>query len=237
MKNLKALTEESVQSVCESIGHTWTFDLCNACGMALVADQLRGLCTACGRVRSALRRGGPRALMKHIQEGIPPEYAAAELDDFSREFNDRWFTAFSSNLALVLAGPPGVGKTRCAWAVIRRLRAHGFRAELMRAAEYLAALRPDAPQTPKEQANALLTATFACLDDLGAEGKASEWVNAQLQEFLDKRAAGKGCWTLITSNLGPIHFNERYSPAVASRLSGWVLLEVAGADRRVREAV
>jgi len=58
MKSLRALTEQSVRSICEdAVGGPWAIDRCQACGMEPVWDELRGLCTACGRVRSALPDG------------------------------------------------------------------------------------------------------------------------------------------------------------------------------------
>lgn len=110
---------------------------------------------------------------------------------------------------IVFAGSPGVGKTRLAYILLKRLHAEGKRVRAMTATEFALEVQEQGgkhklPEWIKE----LCHAPILLLDDLGKE-KLSESVVAQLFHVLDKRMAEE-LPVLITTNYKGQHFVERF---------------------------
>ena len=141
-----------------------------------------------------------------------------------------------------LWGEPGVGKTYAAACAVRlwALRDVGRRstasAHLVQVARMLADLRGDIDHGESWRMPWLESVPLLVLDDLGAE-RPTDWGVEQVSSLVDVRTY-RGLRTVVTSNL-PLG-DLRRAPGglqgarVASRLSAFERVEVAGEDRRRR---
>lgn len=145
-------------------------------------------------------------------------------------------------------GKPGTGKTFLAAAIANALRRRAFRVSFLSVMRYLdlkARLRvldrsfsPDAEehQILREQLAAVETADLLVLDDLGAE-IGDEHAYSDLIALLDRRIEQSEKSTILTGNLTPTAFAERYDERMGSRLTGlFILLPMEGPDLRLSGA-
>ena len=184
---------------------------------------------------------------------IPPRYRRCELETFvtypneklmgavrlARKFADE-FPAIPKGLCLI--GPPGIGKTHLAVAVLKEIvRRKGGRAIFYETRELLKLVR-DTYNTRTEASELdvlqpVLEAELLVLDDLGAEKK-SEWVEETLGLVVNTRYSERRL-TVFTTNLSDVENTEPTSVAyqlglrTRSRLKemcDWVCME--GVDTR-----
>lgn len=151
--------------------------------------------------------------------GIPERYVNCNLDNFkipegSRELSlaHRSAVAYSRDYpglpnrertGLLFFGPPGVGKTHLAVAILGRLLERGIACRFVDHRELLkqiqATFDPANPATEAGVVRPLLEAEVLVLDDLGV-GRATEWALETLHYILNHRYSHKRA-TLITTNL------------------------------------
>src|SRR5262245_23880183 len=147
---------------------------------------------------------------------IPRRYAHCSLDRFVTYDNEKLETAVAQarsiadrfpivSKGLFLLGPPGVGKTHLAVAVLRhvitRTRAHGLfydTRELLRVIRATYGSDPLSRLTESDVLRPVIEADILVLDDLGAE-KTSEWVEETLNYVVNSRYSERRL-TLFTSN-------------------------------------
>ena len=147
---------------------------------------------------------------------IPRRYAHCDLDRFVTYGNEKLESAASQarsvadrfpivGKGLFLLGPPGVGKTHLAVAVLRqviaRTRAHGLfydTRELLRVIRATYGSDPLSRLTESDVLRPVVEADILVLDDLGAE-KTSEWVEETLNYIVNARYSERRL-TLFTSN-------------------------------------
>ena len=147
---------------------------------------------------------------------IPKRYAHCDLDRFVTYGNEKLEAAQREarsvaerfpivSKGLFLLGPPGVGKTHLAVAVLRqivtRTRAHGLfydTRELLRVIRSTFGSDPMNRLTETDVLRPVVEADVLVLDDLGAE-KTSEWVEETLNYVVNSRYSERRL-TLFTSN-------------------------------------
>jgi DNA replication protein DnaC len=133
---------------------------------------------------------------------IPPRYARCTLDNFMLYPNERLAAALAQarrfadafpavQKGLCLIGPPGIGKTHIAVAVLRRLvedkQVHGLFYDVR---DLLRVIRstynPVVRTAEMDIIRPVMTAELLVLDDLGAE-KPSEWVEETMNLIVNTR--------------------------------------------------
>jgi DNA replication protein DnaC len=168
---------------------------------------------------------------------VPSRYRAASLATLAEHHGDPVLSPFrrwceSPAAALVLVGPPGVGKTFAGWAALRELASRGS-VRGGNFATFLDALRPGDDDSATRLVWARLRHDAGImLDDVGAE-KLTEWAAATLDKLLDER------WqesrpTIITSNLTAEGLADHVGARAWSRLTanGSLVLRLTGPDLR-----
>ncbi len=162
---------------------------------------------------------------------------------------------------ILLTGAPGTGKTYQAWAMIRANRRRRCRHLIghhqvldrpydkskgsLRDKWVLDNLRSDEVRIISESNDILrhrydrdwldeisLFQGWLVVDDVGFSLRPSDWAIEAIYCLANERRA-YGLQTLWTSNLEPDQIKTVYSPAIASRLMGGAVLQMAGADRRL----
>lgn len=187
--------------------------------------------------REQLRRDAQAAIAhQRFLARVPTRYRSAALATVAEHHGDavlaplrRWCDSPAG--ALVLVGPPGVGKTFAAWAALRELAARGLVVGGS-FAKLLDALRPDDTYDERQVWARVRSAAGLLIDDVGAE-KLTEWAAATLDKLLDVR------WqesrpTVVTSNLTADALAEHVGARAWSRLTGngSLVLRLTGADLR-----
>ncbi len=163
------------------------------------------------RVKRAVERGIPWRYLRFIAQGTEPKSTKALTA--AKQFLQPPF-----QWALVLAGPPGCGKTySAAWACWERCGRFLDVAKLARLSSY-----DDETMALYERAALLV------IDDLGTEyADAKGAFQSRLDGLLSYRCASER-QTVITTNLNGAEFRERYGDRIADRLNeGGRYLEIS----------
>lgn len=145
---------------------------------------------------------------------IPPRYARCDLENFVRYPNERLLDALESakkfadqfpavSKGLCLIGPPGIGKTHVAVAVLRRIleqkRAHGLFYDVRELLKTIRDTYSPVVRTAELQVlRPVMEAELLVLDDIGAE-KPSEWVEETLNLIINTRYNERRP-TILTTN-------------------------------------
>ncbi|RPJ83904.1 MAG: DNA replication protein DnaC [Acidobacteria bacterium] len=145
---------------------------------------------------------------------IPKRYQHCTLDSFVTYSNERMLNAVSrarrfaeafpvAEKGLFLIGPPGVGKSHLAVAVLRQvILTRGARGLFYDVRELLKVIRhtysPVVKASESEVLQPVMTADLLVLDDIGAE-KTSEWVEETLNLIVSSRYNSRRL-TIFTSN-------------------------------------
>ena len=187
-----------------------TCPVCQGSGWQLLEREGKTAVVRCGCHRETLTD----RLLEAAR--IPRRYAHCDLDRFVTYGNEKLEAAAREaksvaerfpivSKGLFLLGPPGVGKTHLAVAVLRsvigRTRAHGLfydTRELLRVIRSTFGSDPMNRLSESDVLRPVVEADILVLDDLGAE-KTSEWVEETMNLIVNTRYSEKRV-TLFTTN-------------------------------------
>jgi DNA replication protein DnaC len=171
-----------------------------------------------------------KAGRKRAAENVPAKYATAtptnpQVETWIRELvasavrdMHNGYPIVRTGPSLVLAGKAGRGKSWQAWGALRALSGAGVfcRWQAVTATGLFASMRPRPGVDSEEVFEALATASVLVIDDVGAT-KDTAWSD----EVFDRLINARYEWmrpTLITTNVLPGEFGEKFGDRVSSRL-------------------
>ena len=174
---------------------------------------------------------------------IGRRYWSAEMTDFPESTTKGLFRQYISEITsnydegwgIFLYGGNGVGKTHASCALLKEIQRRGFStycilADVLKVA-YIDGSRFDADNSVVQRVEQV---DFLLLEDLGKEysGKGSGFAELCFENLLRKRS--RECLpTLITTNLSPATFKDRYKQSAASlAMECMVACEMKGEDIR-----
>lgn len=195
-------------------------------------------CRGCGQILEACRCPTPATKPQLTLEamGVREEHRGARLVDFTVEIQGLAGAALGPNgRGALVTGSVGTGKSRllaaaCALMLQRRRPPRYYHARRL-FARMSAVYGDGAEETEQRVIDDLSTCDFLAIDDLGHEGKPSEFVIGALHEVVDARH-GNYRPTFIATNLTLEELARRYDDAIASRLGSWMPIVMVGEDRR-----
>ena len=117
---------------------------------------------------------------------------------------------------VMLAGPPGTGKTHLLEAAGRALILQGKSVRYELVANMLDSMRPSSEGSPESDVAEFILPQILMLDDLGAE-KASDWVADKLMAIIDERYRNNRR-LMIATNATEVEMIHRLGPRLADRL-------------------
>lgn len=185
----------------------------------------------------------PKANPHDFNEDVPREYWNAEVGTVFLE-KVREARAHAGR-SLLLTGSTGSGKTHQLWGLYRRIEKNisGFKQrttnicdgrsyvvgsmKIISEAEDIESHRYERPYIE----SLIGWDGWLAVDDIGFARTASEWAIIAIYQIANgrRRAMRPTIWT---SNLTPDKLKEYYTGAIHSRLTGGVVLQVDGEDRR-----
>ena len=174
-------------------------------------------------------------LARIVATALPKRYQKARLDDFTEAraaaIRD-WIEKPTDGL--LLTGGPGAGKTYLAAAIfITVVKSRKASVKFRRASQLFQDIRDSYGQDDVSEEGILddyIKPSFLVLDDLGA-GSLSDHERRYTLEVIDRRLNEERP-TIITTNLTLAEISDRMDERIASRLSGYKLLEFKGEDLR-----
>jgi DNA replication protein DnaC len=174
---------------------------------------------------------------RRIAADLPERFRKARLGDFPKETGrlaSRWLAKPTDGL--FIAGLVGAGKTHLAAAILRDRAERRIGVIFRRCADFFRDLRETYRANCSEETvlEPLDRVCFLILDDLGA-GSLSDHERRFALELLDRRLNAIRP-TIVTSNWNLEQIAERMDDRIASRLSSFTAIELAGEDRRLRGA-
>jgi len=180
--------------------------------------------------------------------GIPPRFAEATFENFSRRLDHpstakvldralmaarsyvREFPAPSAKLGLLFVGDPGTGKTHLATAVLRGLIAKGFSGVFFPYQQLLDRIRSGYDKMSGASDRAAYQVAMECeillLDDLGAH-RVSDWVEDTITSIITYRSNHNKPLIATTNLRDP----EAGDPSVPSGLGGETVKQYYLAER------
>ncbi|MET7781518.1 ATP-binding protein [Streptomyces mirabilis] len=171
--------------------------------------------------------------LDYFEAKVPRRFAAAHPDEQATAWAEQFAADRHAVKSLLLIGPTGVGKTHCAWSVLRAVAESGtqLRWQMHTAADLYAHLRPRDGEDSHNTFQRVADAHLLVLDDLGAS-KWTEWVEEITYRLINHRY--EECLpSVFTSNLPPAKLRDALGERVASRLTEMCdRIVLKGDDRR-----
>ncbi|MFD7791002.1 ATP-binding protein [Streptomyces sp. NPDC059759] len=159
-----------------------------------------------------------QAATVYFDEHVPRRYKGVMPDAQATDWAGQFARDPHAVQSLLVLGPTGSGKTHLAYSVLAAVAGAGAfaRWEAVTEADMFARLRPRHGHDTEAAFEALATCPLLLLDDLGA-AKLSEWTEEITYRLVNLRY--NHCLpSLVTSNVLPRHFTERFGDRVTSRL-------------------
>ena len=196
-------------------------------------------CRICRRPEAACTcKAGSSLPIRRGELPVDREHQGAKLEDFDPRTRELALAAIERSEEFrggLMTGSPGTGKTRLLVALCQREHEAGKRVHFYLARRFFRRLSAVYAPNPSEREQAVIDDLSHCdllaIDDLGHEGKPSDFVLGALHEIVQNRH-GNYRPTLVSTNLALAEIAARYDDAIASRLGSWLPIVMAGEDRR-----
>ena len=171
-----------------------------------------------------------------VESQLPLRYRHASLSQFPERIRSVVFSWLRKpGDGLLLTGPCGSGKTHLAATVVAERARLGDRPAFRRCADLYQALRDCFRRDESESVvlSAYVKPGLLILDDLGT-GSLSDFERRYTLELLDRRL--NSCRpTVVTTNWTIERISGDMDDRIASRLAGFLRLELVGEDRRISQ--